>query len=227
MLSADQVARSIRKDLASVSGTTPAIRAVRRKWTRELAEYPAAVVMGVVTRLAGGGVWPQRLVAYELLESHAAAFARLSAPRVNALARGLADWGSIDLFGVTVAGPAWRDHLIPDATVMAWTASRDRWRRRLALVATVRLNTPARRGKGDAARTLAICRALVTDRDDMVVKALSWALRELAKRDPAAVRRFVAAEGERLAPRVRREVASKLETGLKNAPMRAAAPPGR
>jgi 3-methyladenine DNA glycosylase AlkD len=57
---------------------------------------------------------------------------------------------------------------------------------------------------------------LVADRDDMVVKALSWALRELAKRDPKAVRGFVATHGEALAARVRREVSAKLTTGLKN-----------
>jgi 3-methyladenine DNA glycosylase AlkD len=49
----------------------------------------------------------------------------------------------------------------------------------------------------------------------MVVKALSWALRELAVRDPQAVRGFLAARGDTLAPRVRREVRNKLETGRK------------
>jgi len=34
------------------------------------------------------------------------------------------------------------------------------------------------------ARTLEVCRLLVTDRDDMVVKAMSWALRELLKARP-------------------------------------------
>ncbi len=52
-------------------------------------------------------------------------------------------------------------------------------------------------------------------RDDMVVKALSWALRELAKRDAAAVATFVRRHAARLAPRVRREVRNKLETGRK------------
>jgi 3-methyladenine DNA glycosylase AlkD len=33
--------------------------------------------------------------------------------------------------------------------------------------------------------TLEVCRALIDDRDDMVVKALSWALRELANRNGA------------------------------------------
>ena len=65
---------------------------------------------------------------------------------------------------------------------------------------------------------------LETDRDDMVVKAMSWALRELAKRDPLAVRRFAASHQD-LAPRVVREVTNKLKTGLKN-PQRGLAPKG-
>ena len=52
-------------------------------------------------------------------------------------------------------------------------------------------------------------------RDDMVVKALSWALRELSKRDPAAAAAFIRKYDARLAARVRREVTAKLETGRK------------
>ena len=57
---------------------------------------------------------------------------------------------------------------------------------------------------------------LLSDRDDMVVKALSWALRELAKRDAGAVRKFLAENDGALAARVLREVRNKLTTGLKN-----------
>jgi len=49
----------------------------------------------------------------------------------------------------------------------------------------------------------------------MVVKALSWALRELSKRDADCVKAFLRTEDLRLAARVRREVRSKLETGRK------------
>lgn len=66
------------------------------------------------------------------------------------------------------------------------------------------------------ARTLAVCRLLVDDRDDMVVKALSWALRAVVTHDTDAVREFLTAFNGRLAPRVKREVTNKLETGLKN-----------
>jgi hypothetical protein len=56
----------------------------------------------------------------------------------------------------------------------------------------------------------------VDDRHDHVVKALSWALRNLSSRDRAVVERFVADHGARLAARVRREVGTKLTTGTKN-----------
>jgi 3-methyladenine DNA glycosylase AlkD len=85
----------------------------------------------------------------------------------------------------------------------------------------VPLNSRARGGQGDTARTLRVCAALVDDRDDMVVKALSWALRELSKRDPQSVARFLREHESNLAPRVRREVRTKLETGRKVAPRRA------
>ena len=57
---------------------------------------------------------------------------------------------------------------------------------------------------------------LVSDRDDMVVKAMSWALRALSQRDPAAVEQFLSEREGELARRVIREVRNKLSTGLKN-----------
>ena len=83
-----------------------------------------------------------------------------------------------------------------------------------ALVTTTGLNARSRGGRGDTDRTLTLCAALVADRDDMVVKAMSWALRDLIWHDAEAVRRFV--EEHDVAPRVRREVTNKLETGLKH-----------
>jgi 3-methyladenine DNA glycosylase AlkD len=79
------------------------------------------------------------------------------------------------------------------------------------------LNTAARGGKGAARRTLALCRSLAADRDDTIVKALSWALRSLATRDPVAVRAFLRSHADELHARVKREVTSKLRTGRKTA----------
>jgi len=76
------------------------------------------------------------------------------------------------------------------------------------------LNIRSKGGKGDVPRTLCICDLLADDHDEMVEKALSWALRELIVHDPSAVREFMH-EHDELGRRVKREVLNKLTTGLK------------
>ncbi|OGO32590.1 MAG: hypothetical protein A2Z29_04290 [Chloroflexi bacterium RBG_16_56_11] len=124
-------------------------------------------------------------------------------------------WGLVDAFA-SLAGPAWREGQISDEAVMSWTHSENRWWRRAALVCTVFLNRKILGGRGDTPRTLAVCEVLARDRDDMVIKGLSWALRDLSKRDRAAAERFLKEHEGELHARVKREVRNKLETGVKN-----------
>ncbi|HJU74511.1 MAG TPA: DNA alkylation repair protein [Gemmatimonadaceae bacterium] len=207
-------------EASRVAFDTASLRKVRQKWSRELRHEDGDYVLNVARELIAGGSHSDRMLGFELLLSHEPAFKLLDEGLVNAFAEGLADWGSIDLFGVTIAGPAWRMRIISDSAVAAWSRSPDRWRRRLALVATVPLNARSRGGTGDARRTLAVCRRLLADRDPMVVKAMSWALRELAKREPQVVSEFVAREQARLPALVRREVGNKIRTGLKSGRVR-------
>ncbi len=143
---------------------------------------------------------------------------RVRAWDLKQLGRGMSSWGDADMFAIYVAGPVWRERHVPDSLIRNWARSEDRWWRRAALVSTVPLNSEARGGTGDTRRTLEICLLLQRDRDPMVVKAMSWALRELAKRHPKAVRGFLAARKHELAARVLREVNNKLKTGKKNPP---------
>ena len=202
------------------------LRALRREYSRRLAAAPPQSVVRLALRLLAGGGIARRFVAYELVHHHRAALAGLRVGSLERLGRGLDGWGAVDTFACYLAGPAWRERQVGDAVIRRWARSRDRWWRRAALVSTVPLNSRARGGAGDTPRTLALCRLLIADRDDMVVKAMSWALREVAKRDPAAARRFLREHRDELAPRVLREVGNKLATGLKN-PRRRAAPGGR
>ncbi len=140
----------------------------------------------------------------------------LDAAEVETLGRGIDSWWSVDAFARIISGPAWREGLLQDSVIRRWAESDDRWWRRAALVSTVALNDRSRGGTGDTVRTLDICARLAADRDDMVIKAMSWALRELVPWDPDATRRFIADHEDTLAARAKREVRSKLETGLKN-----------
>lgn len=157
-----------------------------------------------------------RWVGWELINKHPAALATLDLPTVEALGAGNSSWDEVDGYGIYISGAAWLRGLISDADVRRWTKSADVWRRRAALVSTVVFNINAHGGTGDAKRTLAIAKLLVDDREDMVVKALSWALRSLVRWDRAAVEHFLVEYDARLAARVKRETRTKLLTGKKN-----------
>jgi len=157
-----------------------------------------------------------RLVAYELIYHHRPALSEVTARDLERLGRGISAWDQTDVFGIFLAGPAWNQRQVPDSVIHKWARSSDRWWRRAGLVATVTLNSKSWGGRGDVRRTLQVCRMLESDRDPMVVKALSWALRVLAKVEPKAVQRYVTERGPALAALVRREVRNKLTTGLKN-----------
>ena len=212
-----EVVADIRGELDALdSPTTAAIREVRQRFSRRLATASAADVVAVGLALLDVPGFAHRFVGYELIAYHPAALASLGETELAALARGMDSWEKVDTFGCYLAGPAWREGQVPDGVVHAWARSPDRWLRRTALVCTVALNIRARGGRGDAPRTLEVCEMLLRDRDDMVVKAMSWALRALSTQDRAAAEDFLARHRDVLAPRVVRELTNKLTTGLKS-----------
>ena len=198
----------------------PALTGIAGDLARRLRDEPGETVE-LASKLVASGGYDERTLAYILLSRHRAAFASLGADRIEALGAGIDNWASVDAFCMRVAGPAWLAGQIDDAVIDRWSRSPDRWWRRAALVSTTTLNKKRAGSKGDAPRTLALCERLTGDRDDMVVKAVSWALRALSERDPDAVRGFLDAHEDILAARVKREVRRKLETGLKNPRQRA------
>lgn len=203
--------------VALPSGYITSIRSVRRahskKWKMEPAAFVMAVALGLMARRQHR--W-ERWMACEIIRSHPGAFASLNDRTLAKLAVGLDSWDSVDTLGRIVTGPAWVAGHASDALIDKWSRSPDLWLRRLALVSTISLNMEMDGGVGDTRRTLKICTRAVDDHEDMVVKALSWALRILSEHDPKAVRAFLAKHDTRLAARVKREAKNKLQTGLKN-----------
>jgi len=196
---------------------TPHIRAVRRvrsrAWKTAAPKFVTAVALDLATRRKHR--W-ERWFAYELVRFHKGAFGALDDRVLARLAKGLDSWDSVDAFGRILSGPAWAQGMASDGLIDRWSRGRDLWLRRLALVSTIALNMKSDGGRGDTRRTLAICSRMVDDHEDMVVKALSWALRVLSTHDAAAVRAFLRKHDARLAARVKRETQNKLRTGKKN-----------
>jgi 3-methyladenine DNA glycosylase AlkD len=191
------------------------LRVVRRDVSRQVAQAPARTVINLALKIVEDGPPLAYAFAYELIRYHPTALSEVRGRDLERLGKQMQGWGDVDAFAY-VAGAAWREQQVADAVIHRWTRSRSRWWRRAALVSTVPLNVKAHGGRGDARRTLAVCRLLLEDRDDMVVKAMSWALRALSVRQPRVVADFVRRQDHVLARRVVREVRNKLRTGRKD-----------
>jgi 3-methyladenine DNA glycosylase AlkD len=199
-------AATLIRRLRSVPANTVPLRNERKRISREIAPLDRSEVLRLAHDLLNARL--PRFVAYELVLNHAPTLNTLTVAEVEALGEGLDSWGDIDSFACFVSGPAWRAGRLPDRLIRSWARSGDWCWQRVALVSTVPLR--------DSSRALDICRLVVDNRDDLVVKALSWTLRALSKYDPGAARQFLLDYRDRLAARVLREVNNKLTTGLKN-----------
>jgi 3-methyladenine DNA glycosylase AlkD len=92
--------------------------------------------------------------------------------------------------------------------VESWVDSSHLWTRRAALVFTL----PWTKDGRDPARILGWAARLAPDRQWFIQKAIGWWLRELSKRDPARVRRFLDEQGAPLMAVARREGTKYLAT---------------
>jgi len=192
---------------------TASARAIRREISRRLAPASPEFILTLALALIAEESDLLRFFAYELVSLHKRTAAQLTQQDILNLGAGINSWAAVDTFALYLSGPMWAQGRLPDETLIFWTRSEDRWWRRAALVTTVLLSRRAT--SSDARRVTAVCALLASDRDDMVVKALSWALRELTKKHPEQARIFLATHASTLAPRVTREVKNKLRTGLK------------
>jgi 3-methyladenine DNA glycosylase AlkD len=189
-------------------------RIIRRKYSRMLKQASPDFILDLARELLEN--YGYRWLPYELVQNHRAAFQSVGETELEQLGRGINSWWSVDSFARSLAGPAWLKGQVSDELIHKWARSEDRWWRRASLVCTVALNMRSRGGMGDVPRTLEVCHLLVDDHDDMVLKAESWALRELVIHDPDAVQKFLSEYEDVLAARVKREVKNKLTTGLKS-----------
>jgi len=202
-----EIAALPRRDTANV-------RAVRKAWTAKLKQAGAAEVIAIGLAYERSAPRESKWLAYELIRHHKAAFGAVGEAEIEDFAGRIESWYATDAFGTVLSGPLWAKRRIADALIDDWSRQGAMWYRRSALVATVGLN--ANVVGGDAGRTLPICLRLAGDREDMVEKAVSWALRYLSEKDRGAVATFMDEHGGEFCARVRREVRNKLETGLKS-----------
>ncbi|MGV9675311.1 DNA alkylation repair protein [Nocardia sp. NPDC003482] len=160
---------------------------VRVPATRAVAKRFAGLPLSEIDQLLDSPIHEHRLAGLIILN---AAMARAVKPRVNDLAaqRDIVDlylaavrrgrvnnWDLVDVSAENILGPWLLDR--PRELLFDLAAADSLWERRVAL-----LTTFAFIKSGDATTTLALSERLLTDRRDLIQKAVGWMLREVGKR---------------------------------------------
>ncbi len=196
--------------------TTPDTRGVLRELSGKYKGWTEGEWIGLCKALAETGIFECQVVAFEMIGRNNKLLNALVYEDLADLGVNLDNWASVDHYSVGIFGVLWGKGVVKDDHIDRLLRSENHWERRVAVVSTVALNLKSRGGTGDTPRTLSVCERVVDERHDMIQKALSWALRELSKRDREAVSGFMDEYGHRLAKRVVREVNHKLDFGTKN-----------
>ena len=107
------------------------------------------------------------------------------------------NWDLVDLSVRDIVESYWRAAQLPVAEIrrllLAWAASGNLWRERAAMIAT-----HARQRMGSLDETFWLAEYFIDHPHDLMHKAVGWMLREAGKRDPGALRAFLAQWHRRL-----------------------------
>jgi 3-methyladenine DNA glycosylase AlkD len=114
-------------------------------------------------------------------------------------------WDTVDMLAAHVVGGLVARHPPLRREMDAWILSRDPW-----LVRSALLHQLHYRETTDTERLFRYCTDQAANPDFFVRKAIGWVLREYAKTDPEAVRRYVAAHRGQMSPLSVREALKRL-----------------
>jgi len=102
-----------------------------------------------------------------------------------------ANWATTDAMCGALIGPLIVGYPELAPRLRVWSRDRNMWVRRASIVGLIPL---ARRGES-LDLVYEIARRLHTDREDLIQKAVGWALREAGKTNPARLERYLRANG--------------------------------
>ncbi|AGZ40438.1 putative DNA alkylation repair enzyme [Actinoplanes friuliensis DSM 7358] len=114
-------------------------------------------------------------------------------------------WDTIDPLATRVVGGLVRRHPQLSADMDAWSADRDKWLVRTAILHQLHYGVET-----DTERLFTYCTRQAGHSDFFVRKAIGWALRQYARTDPDAVRRYVNRNRDALSPLSIREATKHL-----------------
>jgi 3-methyladenine DNA glycosylase AlkD len=156
-------------------------------------------------------VFDFKLAAIEVLEKYSAKGSiEIAFAMIDRMIEDVDTWSTVDpLCIVCLANVIIRDPSY-EKKIAKWRTSTNFWRRRATVLPYVHLSKKKIYRMGYAERSLEAIVPHLSDNEFFVAKAVGWVLRELSKREPDLVRRFIADNRDRMTKLSIREGSKKL-----------------
>ncbi len=208
--------RTYPSSLEILGVVVPDVRIVLAEMKRETASFSTEEKIELANQLLKRNCFELNQLTLEWIGRDSRVMKIISKTEAENMMLGMDNWVLVDTYSSLILGPLWQRQVFVDADIQVFAKHPDLWMRRMAVASTVALNRKRKGFNGDSKRTLLICEMLVYDKEDMVVKAVSWALRSLIPWDRRGVESFLNAHHNVLHKRIIREVHNKLDTGYKS-----------
>ena len=209
--------RYLKSDLEFLGVGVPEVRRSAKRWLRERPELGREDLIALVDELWAAGVHELRTFAIELAILRFDLLLERDFDRIERWLREAGTWAHVDAIAVHLVGRLLACHPKASARLDRWSTDDDFWMRRSSMLA---LLLELRRGEGDWPRFVRYADSMLEERERFIRKAIGWVLREVSKKRPELVGRFVRERTDRisrltlreatrhLAPRVRTELES-------------------
>jgi 3-methyladenine DNA glycosylase AlkD len=194
--------RYLKSDLRFLGATMPEIRRVARAVIARVKRDDDAALRPLAAALWDSGVHELRAVAMFLLERRVDVLGARDLPLLERLLRESKSWAYLDWISLKVLAPMLLRVPALRRRVARWSRHRDFWMRRAAVLTIL---PGVKDGDVPFSAFEAIAVPMLGEREFFIRKALGWALREVGKRQPAIVARFLRAHRAELAGLTLRE----------------------
>lgn len=192
----------LKSDLDFMGVTTPDLRAAARHWLRAHPDLDRSALLTLAGDLWAIHNHELRSFGMELLQARVALLRSEDIDFLEDLLRRSRSWAYVDFIATQIVGPLVERDSRLKARLDRWVKDPDFWLRRSAVLA---LLVPLRQGDGDWPRFVRYADRLLEEKEFFIRKVLGWVLREVSKRDPERVKRFLEEREGRVSGVTRRE----------------------
>ncbi len=191
--------------------SVPKIRRIAKEFRAGNRKISKGALWGLCRALWGGNFHEERALAIFLLDEYHALLDYSDMPLLEGMLRGSVNWDQVDEISVHLVGAVLERDERALEYLQKWRRDESFWMRRASLLSQLLL---FRRGKGDRALFYSLAREMMEEKEFFIRKAIGWVLRDISRRDPEEVFRFVVENKPRMSGVTLREATRRLPPDL-------------